>query len=94
MSSALMCERCGVRLEAGRGDFYVVKITAVADPAPPILDEEADAALEIKRLLRMLAHETESEALGQVYSHHLHRLCAACYKLWIEQPFGEAGASY
>jgi hypothetical protein len=32
--SPLLCARCGVELTPGKGDFYVVRIEAVADPTP------------------------------------------------------------
>jgi hypothetical protein len=36
----LLCDRCGVELTPGKGDFYVVRIEAVADPTPPRFTEE------------------------------------------------------
>jgi hypothetical protein len=36
----LFFDRCSTELVPGKGDFYVVKIEAVADPSPPVFDED------------------------------------------------------
>jgi hypothetical protein len=38
-SAQVFCDRCGTELRPGTGNFYVVKIEAVADPAPPTVTE-------------------------------------------------------
>ena len=43
--SSLWCDRCAKPIHPGRGDYYLVRIDAVADPAPPVLTEE-DLAIE------------------------------------------------
>lgn len=39
-SSPLLCARCGAELTPGTGDFYVVRIEALADPTPPHFSED------------------------------------------------------
>ncbi len=38
--SQLRCDRCSKEVHPGRGDYYLVRIDAVADPQPPIITEE------------------------------------------------------
>ena len=53
--ACLFCHRCGAVLRPGSGDFYVVKIEAVADPWPPEITreqlEQCDPSSEIARLI-------------------------------------------
>ena len=61
----LFCDRCTVDLHPGRGDFFVVKIEAVADPTPPEFSEEdlnRDHKGEIQRLLAQIEEMSEREA--------------------------------
>ena len=37
----LFCDRCLCEIHPGRGEFYEVRIEAVADPSPPDLDAES-----------------------------------------------------
>jgi len=59
----LLCHRCGAMLTPGKGDFYVVRIEAFADPTPPALssDELADIdpSAEIDRLIELMRHRSE-----------------------------------
>ena len=41
-STPLFCHRCGRMLKPGQADFYVVRIDAVADPAPPVIEDEEE----------------------------------------------------
>ena len=53
----LFCERCGAQLEHGKGEFYVVRIEAFADPTPPSItaeDLQRDIPAEIERLLESM----------------------------------------
>ncbi len=87
----LFCDRCSKALHPGRGEFYEVRIDAVADPSPPIINEEdldRDIGLEIERLIATLNDMTEREALDQVHRRLTLYLCNACYRLWIENPTG------
>ncbi len=90
--SPLFCDRCTKELTPGDGDFYVVKIEAVADPTPPTLtaaDLARDAVREIDRLATELEDLSAQEALDQVYRRLTIYLCAPCYREWIEDPTGE-----
>jgi hypothetical protein len=85
------CERCGVPVDPGRGDFYLVGIVAVADPSPPAFTEEdlvRDVGKEIDRLLGRLKDVDEQGAMDQVYRRKVIALCAPCYSEWIEDPVG------
>ena len=83
--------RCETELKPGEGDFYVVKIEAVADPTPPIFSEEdlqKDIQQEIERLFAEMQHLSEQELLDQVYRRLFLHLCGPCYRRWIEDPTG------
>jgi len=87
----LFCERCGAQLEPGRGEFYVIRIEAFADPTPPTIttdDLQRDTRAEIERLLAAMRNLSEQEAMDQVYRKMTLYLCNACYRRWIEQPVG------
>ena len=87
----LFCDRCSGVLVPGKGDFYVVKIEAVADPSPPIFDEEdlrRDALKEIDRLVEDTRDLSQQELLDQVYRRVTIYLCLRCYNRWIENPAG------
>lgn len=85
----LFCDRCSVELQLGRGDFYVVKIEAIADPTPPEFTEEdlrRDHRREIERLLAQVEEMSEREAMDQVFRRLTVFLCNRCYQDWIENP--------
>jgi len=88
----LLCHRCGAILTPGKGDFYVVRIEAFADPTPPDLlcDEYADIdpSEEIDRLLEVMRHMSEQELMDQVYRRMTIHMCRSCYLPWIENPSG------
>jgi hypothetical protein len=87
----LFCDRCQLQLEPGRGDFYVVRIEAMADPSPPALTEEdhkIDYRAEIARLIEQLRDVSPQEAMDQVYREVTIYLCGRCYRGWIENPVG------
>jgi hypothetical protein len=90
--SELLCHKCGAILAPGEGDFYVVRIEAVADPTPPNIPaeqiEDADFQAEYQRILRQLEDLSETEALDQVYRKLTIHLCGRCYREWIEDPTG------
>ncbi len=89
--ASLICHRCGVELEPGKAQFYVVRIEAFADPSPPDLSEEdlqRDIKGEIERLIESMSDLSAQEAMDQVYRRITLYLCNGCYRDWIEKPVG------
>jgi hypothetical protein len=87
----LFCQRCGTQLRPGEGNFYVVRIEAFADPAPPNLTEAdfaRDIEAEIDRLLEQMRGMSQQELMDQVYRRVTLHLCGLCYRTWIEDPTG------
>lgn len=90
-ATPLFCARCLKPLLAGRGEFYVVLIDAVADPTPPDFtaeDLQRDARREITRLLKELEDCSERELMDQVLRRTTIHLCHPCFAQWIEDPAG------
>jgi hypothetical protein len=90
-TAPLFCDRCTKTLEPGRGDFYVVRIDAVADPSGPVITEDelaVDARREIEQLIARMRGMTEQELKDQVYRRVVIHLCVPCYQRWIENPTG------
>ena len=91
LETPLFCDRCSTELVSGKGNFYVVQIEAVADPSPPIFDEEdleRDTLKEIDRLIEQTGELSEQELLDQVYRRVTIYLCRSCFSAWIENPAG------
>jgi hypothetical protein len=87
----LLCNRCRIELWPGSGDFYVVKIEAVADPTPPTVsagEMARDVRREIEELLARMEELSSQEAMDQVYRRVIIHLCGPCYRRWIEDPSG------
>ena len=87
----LFCDRCSAELVPGKGDFYVVKIEAIADPSPPDIDQEAldrDLRRDIAQLVEEMRDLSEQELMDQVYRRVTVFLCLRCYTKWIENPAG------
>ena len=88
----LFCHRCGAVLKPGRGNFYIVRIEAFADPTPPTFSVEdlaaTDPSAEIDRLIEQMEGMTEQELLDQVHRRLTIHFCGACYNEWIEDPAG------
>jgi hypothetical protein len=87
----LCCHRCGAELKPGEGNFYVVRIEALADPTPPTFSEEdlqRNIRAEIDWLIEQMRDLSEREALDQVYRRLILYLCGPCYRRWIENPVG------
>ena len=85
----LLCTRCATELTPGKGNFYVVRIEALADPSPPRFsdeDLEHDHRAEIERLIVQMRDLSERELVDQVYRQLLLYLCSPCYRRWIEDP--------
>jgi hypothetical protein len=89
-SEPLFCGHCSRILTPGRGEFYVVRIDAVADPTPPRLDDLDQDPVEIGRqisaLFEKLKDQSAQEAMDQVFRRVVLHLCNACYVRWIENP--------
>lgn len=91
-TSPIFCQRCLTQLTPGQGDFYVVKIEALADPTPPGFgddDLQGDPRQEIEKLLAAMEHMSEREAMDQVHRRLTIYLCGPCYRQWIEDPTGK-----
>lgn len=83
----LFCQRCSRILHPGEGNFYIVRIEAIADPSPPTLDEPpTDIADEIARAIEEITQQSEQELMDQVHRRLTIHLCTACYRHWIENP--------
>ncbi len=85
----LLCARCRAELTPGCGNFYAVRIEALADPSPPQFSEEdlrSDPRQEIERLIDAMRGLSERELLDQVYRRLVLYLCGPCYRQWIEDP--------
>lgn len=90
-SDTLLCTRCLKTLEAGRGEFYVVSIEAVADPTPPSFEPgnlSRDYRADWRSVVAALKDTSPQEALDQVYRRLVIHLCNSCYREWIENPAG------
>jgi hypothetical protein len=86
------------QLVPGRGEFFEVRIEAVADPTPPDLDADlsadpADIQKRYEELLEQLQSISPAEARDQVYRRVWITLCNRCYKRWIEDPAAREGSS-
>jgi hypothetical protein len=87
--SQLHCKRCAKEVHPGQGDYYLVRIDAVADPQPPIItgqDLEQDAGAEIERLIRQMNSMSEQQLERQVFRQKAIYLCVLCFNRWIEDP--------
>jgi hypothetical protein len=80
-----------MELMPGEGNFYVVRIEAIADPTPPMMtrdDFRKDIRQEINQVLSRMEQMTERELMDQVHRGLTLHLCGPCYNLWIENPTG------
>ena len=87
----LHCKRCRREVHPGRGDYYLVRIDAVADPEPPVFTEEdlgRDVGVEIERLIRRMKGLSGEQLERQVYRQKAIYLCVPCFNRWIENPVG------
>jgi hypothetical protein len=85
----IYCARCRAELKPGAGNFYVVRIEALADPTPPVFSEEdlqRDPRAEIERLIEQMRGLSEQELVDQVFRRLFLYLCGPCYRQWIENP--------
>jgi hypothetical protein len=87
--SQFRCNRCSKEVHPGRGDYYLVRIDAVADPQPPIITQEdldEDVGAEIERLIRRMRSMSEQQLEHQVFRQKVIYLCVPCFNRWIETP--------
>ena len=88
----LHCKRCSNEVHPCRGDYYLVRIDAVADPQPPIITQEdldQDVGPEIERLIRLMKSMSEQQLERQVFRQKAIYLCVPCFNRWIESPFSQ-----
>jgi hypothetical protein len=89
--SPLFCAKCLIKLVPGQGDFFVVRIDAVADPTPPTFSEEdlqRDHRGNFNSLVEQLADFSERELMDQVHRKTVIHLCNSCFNDWFEDPVG------
>ena len=87
----MFCHRCGSQLTPGKGNFYVVRIEAFADPAPPKVsadDWPDDPGEQIDLLIEQMSDMSEQELMDQVYRRLTIHLCGDCYRQWMDNPAG------
>jgi hypothetical protein len=87
----LTCRRCQQEVHPGRGDYYLVRIDAIADPEPPVITEEdldLDVGAEIDRLIRRMEGLSDRQLEHQVRRQKAIYLCVPCFNRWIENPVG------
>jgi hypothetical protein len=89
MMTQLHCKLCSREVHPGRGDYYLIRIDAIADPQPPIITQEdldQDVGAEIERLIRRMEGMSEQQLERQVYRKKAIYLCISCFNRWIENP--------
>jgi hypothetical protein len=87
--TTLLCKLCAREIHPGRGDYYLVRIDAVADPQPPIITQEdldQDVAVEIERLIQRIKGMSGQQLEYQVNRRKAIYLCVSCFNRWIENP--------
>jgi hypothetical protein len=85
----LHCERFTKVVHPGRGDYYLVRIDAVADPQPPIITQEdldQDVGAEIERLIGLMKSMSERQLERQVFRQKAIYVCVPCFNRSIENP--------
>lgn len=83
----IFCARCGDKLAAGRGEFYIVTIDSQADPTPPVLAED-DGDRDYKSEINALVAELHSLSPTKQTQRTTIHLCLDCHTEWIEKPAG------
>lgn len=88
MSHHAICHRCGSLVHRGRGEFFIVRIHAIADPELRLDDDRSPEELraEIERLIAEASRMSETELREQVAATREIILCNACYNAWIDDP--------
>jgi hypothetical protein len=83
--------RGGASLTPGNADFWIVRIDAVCDPAPPEIDSAESLeslAAEYELLIAQMSEMSERELMDQVHRRMTVHLCSRCFRTWIERPVG------
>lgn len=78
-------------LKPGSGNFWEVRIQAVADPWPPAFTEEdlqSDLRGEWTELVEQMQDLTPRQAMEQVHRYTVIHLCDRCFQAWYEAPVG------
>lgn len=88
-----LCDRCLRTVSEGRGEFYEVRIEAVADPSPPDMNAEnglnaEELRNEIDQIVESLEDVSPQEAQDQVMRTLVMSLCNDCFSGWIDDPAG------
>lgn len=90
MAEPLFCDRCTRTLTSGRGEYYVIRIEAIADPTFSGEDQDAaETSGQLSALFEELKGLSEQEAMDQVFRRVVLHLCTPCYNRWIENPTGD-----
>ena len=77
----------------GKGEFFEVRVAAVADPTPPVLDGEVDAEelrSQYAEIVEQLKNMSTLDANNQVIRQRIWTLCNACLEAWLEDPFANS----
>jgi hypothetical protein len=85
------CDRCGAELRPGSGNFYVIRIEAVADPTAPQISAEqlaGDLREQIEQTIALMQDLSSKEAMDQVYRRLTLYLCVPCCRRRLENPTG------
>lgn len=90
---SLICDHCSCILHPGRAEYYIINIEAMADPAPPAIEDDyinnsEQLSQQITRLFEQLKDLSAQEAMDQVSRRVMLQLCNRCYAEWIENPTG------
>ena len=88
-TSTRLCDRCLKTIHEGRGEFNEVKIAAVADPCPPVIDAVTGPQPHPSPdewISKMLGDVSPQEAQDQVHRQLTLSLCNSCFSKWIEDP--------
>jgi hypothetical protein len=90
-SVTLQCARCAALLRPGSGDFWEVRIDAVADPWPPEFtadDLRRDLRQQWLETIQQLQALSAEEAMEQIYRQQTIHLCNRCFAAWFSAPAG------
>lgn len=87
-SEPLFCAKCSQVLTPGRGGFFEVRATAVADPYPPILKVETGVSAKMDELIAKMQNDSVTNNEEDVHLFRIFHLCNHCFSRWKELPWG------